>query len=107
MVSRQEDVNATASPLMVLIVAMFFAAFSSVDDPESTWSTVLSWIPPFSAILMPLRIASGVATPLQIVGTIVLMLLVTGALSVVGARIYRRSILRIGRVVTWKEAIGR
>ncbi len=36
-----------------------------------------------------------------------LMLLVTGALSVVGARIYRRSILRIGRVVTWKEAIGR
>ncbi|MGW3481127.1 ABC transporter permease [Rhodococcus indonesiensis] len=106
MVSRQEDVNATASPLMVLIVAMFFAAFSSVDDPESTWSTVLSWIPPFSAILMPLRIAAGVATPLQIVGTIVLMLLVTAALSVLGARIYRRSILRIGRVVTWKEAMG-
>lgn len=107
MVSRQEDVNATATPLTMLIIAMFFAAFSSVDDPEATWSTVLSWIPPFSAILMPLRIAAGVATPVQIVGTVVLMIVAIGALSVVSAKIYQRSILRIGRVVTWKEAIGR
>lgn len=46
MVSRQEDVNATASPLMVLIVIMFFSAFSSVSDPDGTVSNVLSWIRP-------------------------------------------------------------
>jgi len=107
MVSRQEDVNSTSGPLVMLILAMFFAAFSSVDDPEAGWSTTLSWIPPFSAILMPLRIAAGVATPVQIVGTIVLMLAAIGVLSVVAARIYQRSILRIGRTVTWKEALGR
>ncbi|MFZ2527948.1 MAG: ABC transporter permease [Rhodococcus sp. (in: high G+C Gram-positive bacteria)] len=107
MVSRQEDVNSTSGPLMIVILAMFFAAFSSVDDPEATWSTVLSWIPPFSAILMPLRIAAGVASPLQIVGTVVLMLATTALLGVVAAKIYQRSILRIGRTVTWKEALGR
>ncbi|MFD6893780.1 ABC transporter permease [Rhodococcus sp. NPDC060086] len=107
MVSRQEDVNATSGPLMFIILAMFFAAFSSIDNPEATWSTVLSWIPPFSAILMPLRIAAGVASPFQIVGTIVLMILVTAALAMVAAKIYQRSILRIGRTVTWKEALGR
>ncbi|MEZ5149738.1 ABC transporter permease [Rhodococcus zopfii] len=107
MVSRQEDVNSTSGPLMIIILAMFFAAFSSVDDPEATWSTVLSWIPPFSAILMPLRIAAGVASPFQIVGTIVLMIVVTALLGVVAAKIYQRSILRIGRTVTWKEALGR
>lgn len=107
MVSRQEDVNSTSGPLVMLILAMFFAAFSSVDDPEAGWSTTLSWIPPFSAILMPLRIAAGVATPVQIVGTIVLMILAVAALSVVAAKIYQRSILRIGRTVTWKEALGR
>jgi ABC-2 type transport system permease protein len=106
MVSRQEDVNSTSGPLMMIILVMFFAAFSSVDDPEATWSTVLSWIPPFSAILMPLRIAAGVATPVQIVGTVVLMLAATTILSVVAAKIYQRSILRIGRTVTWKEALG-
>lgn len=107
MVSRQEDVNSTSGPLVMLILAMFFAAFSSVDDPEAGWSTTLSWIPPFSAILMPLRIAAGVATPVQVVGTIVLMILAVAALSVVAAKIYQRSILRIGRTVTWKEALGR
>ncbi|MGX7723754.1 ABC transporter permease [Rhodococcus sp. 5G237] len=107
MVSRQEDVNSTSGPLVMLILAMFFAAFSSVDDPEAGWSTTLSWIPPFSAILMPLRIAAGVATPVQIVGTIVLMVAAIAVLSVIAARIYQRSILRIGRTVTWKEALGR
>ncbi|WP_420751383.1 ABC transporter permease [Rhodococcus sp. O3] len=107
MVSRQEDVNSTSGPLMIVILAMFLAAFSSVDDPDATWSTVLSWIPPFSAILMPLRIAAGVASPFQIVGTIVLMIAVTALLGVVAAKIYQRSILRIGRTVTWKEALGR
>lgn len=107
MVSRQEDVNSTAMPLMILIVAMFVVAFSTVDDPEGTTGTVLSWIPPFSAILMPLRIAAGVAGPGQIIGTIVIMIAVIGALSVVAAKIYQRSILRIGKVVSWKEALGR
>ncbi|WP_200174714.1 ABC transporter permease [Tomitella cavernea] len=107
MVSRQEDVNSTAMPLMILIVAMFIVAFSTVDNPDSTVGTVLSWIPPFSAILMPLRIAAGVTGPGQIVGTITIMLVVIGALSVVAAKIYQRSILRIGKVVGWKEALGR
>lgn len=107
MVSRQEDVNATAAPLMVLIIVMFFSAFSSVSNPEGTLSTVLSWIPPFSAILMPLRIAAGVASPIQVAVTIALMLAVTAGLSVLAAKIYQRSILRIGKVVSWKEALGR
>ncbi|MFD3810383.1 ABC transporter permease [Rhodococcus sp. NPDC058639] len=107
MVSRQEDVNSTSGPLMIVIIAMFFAAFSSIDDPEASWSTTLSWIPPFSAILMPLRIAAGVATPVQIVGTVLLMVAATALLSLVAAKIYQRSILRIGRTVTWKEALGR
>ncbi|KIQ13658.1 ABC transporter permease [Rhodococcus sp. MEB064] len=107
MVSRQEDVNSTTMPLLIVILAMFFAAFSSIDDPGATLPTVLSWIPPFSAILMPLRIAAGVASPVQVVGTIVLMIAATLILAVLAAKIYQRSILRIGRTVSWKEALGR
>lgn len=107
MVSRQEDVNATAMPLALLVMAMVGVASVSVGNPEGQLSNVLSWIPPFSAILMPLRIAAGVATGTQIVGTIVLMLLVTVALSMIAAKIYQRSILRIGKIVSWKEAFGR
>lgn len=107
MVSRQEDVNSTTMPLLILIMAMFFAAFYSVSDPESTLSNVLSWIPPFSAIMMPLRVAAGVASPVQIVGSALLMVITTAILAVGAAKIYQRSILRIGKTVSWKEAFSR
>ncbi|MGO4201831.1 ABC transporter permease [Rhodococcus sp. TAF43] len=107
MVSRQEDVNSTAMPLTILVMAMFFSAFTAVQDPDGTLSNVLSWIPPFSAILMPLRIAAGVASPAQIAGTIALMLVVTVAMSALAARIYQRSILRMGKTVSWREALAR
>nr|WP_296768273.1 ABC transporter permease [Rhodococcus sp. (in: high G+C Gram-positive bacteria)] len=107
MVSRQEDVNSTTMPLLLVIMAMFFAAFYSVGDPESTLSNVLSWVPPFSAVMMPLRIAAGVAPVYQIVGTALIMAGTTAGLAVVAAKIYQRSILRIGKTVTWKEAFAR
>ncbi|AJW40536.1 ABC transporter permease [Rhodococcus sp. 05-339-2] len=107
MVSRQEDVNSTTMPLLILIMAMFFAAFYSVSDPESTLANTLSWIPPFSAIMMPLRIAAGVTSPMQIVGSAVLMVVTTAILAMGAAKIYQRSILRIGKTVSWKEAFAR
>ncbi|MEH6794775.1 MAG: ABC transporter permease [Rhodococcus sp. (in: high G+C Gram-positive bacteria)] len=107
MVSRQEDVNSTTMPLLILIMAMFFAAFYSVSDPESTLANTLSWIPPFSAIMMPLRIAAGVTSPVQIVGSAVLMVITTAILAMGAAKIYQRSILRIGKTVSWKEAFSR
>ncbi|MFD1810749.1 ABC transporter permease [Rhodococcus gannanensis] len=107
MVSRQEDVNSTSMPLMLVIMAMFFSAFSAVGDPDGTVSSVLSWIPPFSAILMPLRIAAGVASPMQIIATVAIMIAATVLAATVAAKVYQRSILRVGATVSWREAFGR
>lgn len=54
---------------------------------------------------MPLRVAAGVTGPVQIVGSILLMLVTTGALAVVAARIYEGSVLRTGKRVGWREAV--
>lgn len=105
LVSRQEDVNSSTSPLTVLIVAMFLVASVAVRDPDGTLGSVLSWVPPFSAILMPLRIAAGVATPAQVAATIALMIAVTAGLSLLAARIYERSVLRTGGAVSWRQAL--
>lgn len=107
MVSRQEDVNSTAGPLMLSLFVLYGAAFYYVGSPDATPAVVLSWIPPFSAILMPLRIADGSATGLQIAGTVGLMLAAVAVLAWVGARIYERSVLRTGTTVPWREALGR
>lgn len=107
MVSRQEEIGATTTPLTILVIAMFALAQAAVADPTGTVSSVVSWIPPFSAILMPLRIAAGVTGWVQVVLTVALMLAVTAALTVLAARIYARSVLRQGKRVSWRQALGR
>lgn len=107
LVSRQEEVSGTTAPLTVLVVGMFLVAQATLQDPGGTLSSILSWIPPFSAILMPLRIAAGVTGPLQVVVTVLLMVASTSLLAVLAAKIYRRSVLRTGTRVSWKQAVGR
>ena len=105
LVSRQEDVNSAATPITTLIMVGYVLAQVTLADPGGAVASVMSWIPPFSAMLMPLRIASGTANLVQIVGSAVLMLLATVALAMVAARIYERSVLRTGTRVSWREAL--
>lgn len=107
MVSRQEDIGSTTTPLTLLVIVMFVLAQVALSSPDGTLSNVMAWIPPFSAILMPLRIAAGVTGPVQVVGSVLLMVLVITALAQVSAKIYERSVLRAGLRVRWKQAIGR
>jgi len=105
LVSRQEDVNAAAGPITVLIIVMYLLAQATLNNPGGTLASVMSWIPPFSAMLMPLRIAAGVTNPMQIIGSALLMLAVIAGLAVAGATVYERSVLRTGTRVTWKHAL--
>lgn len=106
MVSRQEDVNSVATPITMLVLVSYFLAQVSVQDPGGTVASVMSWIPPFSAMIMPLRIAAGTTGVEQIVGSAALMLVATAALAVAAARIYERSVLRTGKRVSLREAVG-
>jgi ABC-2 type transport system permease protein len=105
LVSRQEDVNSAATPITALVMVGYVLAQVTLAEPRGTVASVMSWIPPFSAMLMPLRIASGTSSLVQIVGSAVLMLVVTAALARVAARIYERSVLHTGSRVSWRDAL--
>ena len=107
LVSRQEDINAAGTPIMVFVMSSYLVAQVTFADPGGTIASVMSWIPPFSAMSMPLRVAAGTTSMVQIVGSAVLMMLATAALALVSARVYERSVLRIGKRVSWREALGR
>ena len=105
LVSRQEDVNSAATPITALVMVGYVLAQVTLAEPSGTVASVMSWIPPFSAMLMPLRIASGTSSLAQIIGSAVLMLVVTAALARVAARIYERSVLHTGSRVSWRDAL--
>ncbi|MFE7203719.1 ABC transporter permease [Pseudonocardia alni] len=105
LVSRQEDVNTTTGPLMMLLFAMYGVSFWFLGSPDSAVLGVLSWIPPFPAMLMPLMIADGSATAGHVAGSALVMLVALVLLAKAGARVYERSVLRIGATVPWREAL--
>ncbi len=88
--TRTEDVQMTSTPLTMLTMAVFFSALLA----GGTAQVVLSFVPPFSAILMPMRVLEGSAAWWQ--ALLALAILVgTAALVVRGAaRLYQRSLLQ-------------
>lgn len=96
LVSRQEEVGSVISPLTMLIMMAYFVAFFAVSEPTGTVATVVSLIPPFSSMVMPVRMAAA-EVPLWEVGlSMALMVAATLAVLSFGAKVYERAVLRTG-----------
>ena len=104
-VSRQEELQNTAAPLNLLMIASFFVAFSSsVGGGDSTLARVSSFLPPVAPLVMPVRIAGGDAALWEIGLSLVIMLVSTVAVVVLAARLYEGAILRTGARVKLRDA---
>jgi len=97
-VTRQEDLQTTMTPLTILIVASFFIGISATSNPDSTLAVVASLLPFSSPLVMPTRIALGEASWWEIVASVVVSLAATAALIPLATTIYSRALLRSGRV---------
>jgi ABC-2 type transport system permease protein len=104
-VSRQEDAQAAAAPISMLFLAAYLVVFSVSSDPGGGVATVLSIIPFFAPLLMPLRIASGVAPAWQIALSAVLLVGTAYAVIRVAGRVYAQTLLHRGSRVRWKQAL--
>jgi ABC-2 type transport system permease protein len=107
MVSRQEDVSSVALPVILVLVAAWILALTvAAPDPGSVGTTVLSFIPLFSPVIMPVRIAAGVAPFWQVAISVVLVIGTIFLLAAIAGRIYRNSVLRVGGRVKFSDALG-
>ncbi len=104
LVSRTEELQNALVPVNLTIFASFFISIGALDDPDSGLSVVASILPFSSALAMPVRIALGAATPIQIVASIVALVVGTAALVPLSSRLYEGSILRTGTRVKLREA---
>lgn len=104
LVDRQEEIGAVVGPLSAVLVAAYLVGQSV---PESTLATVLAYVPLTSPMVMPSRIALGVATPTEIVGSLVLGFAAVVIVARLAVVVYRRAIVRTGRRVRLREVLGR
>ena len=88
MVSRVEDAQQAAGPLIFLAIAGYFIAFTGLNDPDAQWVVVLSVIPFFSPYLMPARMLLTSPSAGEIVLALVLLVLTLALALAIASRIY-------------------
>jgi ABC-2 type transport system permease protein len=103
LVSRQEDVAATTTPVTMLVMIPYFMVIFFNDN--ATVLTVMSYVPFSAPVGMPVRLFVGSADWWEPLASLLLLVATTAVVIVVGARVYRNSLLRTGARVPLREAL--
>ena len=98
--SRTEDIQSTSTPITSLMVLMYFGALFLDGTPR----VVGSFVPPVSAILMPMRVLEGEAAWWEPLVALLLLVGLAAVLILVGERIYRRALLQTGGKLSVRQA---
>ena len=98
--SRAEDLQTTATPLSFLMMGVFFGAFLF----EGVVQTIASYVPPFSIVLMPIRVLNGDAAVWEPIIALGILVAAMSATVVFAERLYRRALLQTQGRVTLKQA---
>ncbi|MGO1051019.1 ABC transporter permease [Crossiella sp. CA198] len=106
LVARQEEVSSVVQPVMMAAVLPAVLTFLMLPrSPDSVLLEVLSMIPPFAPIIMPARIAMGVAPGWEIAVSVVLTVAGLFAFIRLAGRIYSSAVLRTGGRVKLRDAL--
>ena len=98
--SRNEDLQSTATPVTMLLLGVFLgSAFL-----EGRAETIGSFVPPLSAVAMPVRLVNGEAQWWEAVLALGLLLALAAALVLVAERIYRRALMQSGGQLSMRQA---
>jgi len=103
LVSRQEDVQATVTPVTMLVMIPYFLMIFLNGNPLAM--TIMSYVPFSAAVAMPFRIFLSDASWWEPLLSLLVLLLSTAAVILLAARIYRNALLRTGARVSLRDAL--
>ncbi|MEJ2853813.1 MULTISPECIES: ABC transporter permease [unclassified Saccharothrix] len=106
LVSRQEELQSVLTPISMAVVIAFVVGINlMIQDASDALVAVLSVLPPFAPILMPGRMAMGVAPTWQVLLAVVLALAAIAAITWLGGRVYANAVLRTGARVRLRDVL--
>ena len=103
LVSRVEDVQQMISPMVWLVVIGFMMAMFGLSTPEAGFVKVTSFIPPFTPMLMFLRVGMVEVPVWEVALSIGLLVATIIAVALFGARVYRGGVLMYGQGSSFKN----
>ncbi len=103
LVSRIEDVQQMITPMTFVVVAGFMIAMFGLNQPDTTFITITSYIPFFTPMLMFMRVGMlTLPTWEPILGILILIVSIV-LLAIFGARVYKGGVLMYGKSSSFKD----
>lgn len=103
LVSRVEDVQSMITPMTMLVVIAFMLAMFGLGNPEASFVKITSFIPPFTPMLMFLRVGMLDVPAWEVAVSIGLLIATIVVLAVFGAKVYRGGVLMYGKGSSYKN----
>jgi ABC-2 type transport system permease protein len=100
--SRQEDLQHTMTPMMMIVMGIYFLTFSA----SGTFQTVLSYVPLANVVAMPVRVLGGEAQWWEPVVSLAILAAFAVVALLVCERAFRGALLQTGGRLSWKQALG-
>lgn len=105
MVSSEQDSQQAQMPVTFLLMIGMFAILAVTSDPRGSTSSLMTMVPFWSPMLMPLRYFLGGATLGQVGISIGILLVSTLLVVRIAAKIYRVGILMYGKRPSLRELV--
>jgi len=104
-VSKPEDVQSANTPVALLAVVGFYLSYFSMMSPGSNINVFASLFPLSAPFCMPFRIMMGTATPIQIVGSLAILIVCVWLVAKISIKVYSSAILNYGTKLSIKDAL--
>lgn len=105
LVGRQQEVGQVTALPAILLLAGYVMSTAVASDPGAGWVAVLSVLPPFAPMMMPVRVAVGGVPAAQMALALVLTVGAGAGTIWTGARVYTGGITRTGSRIGLREAL--
>ncbi len=102
LVERQEEAGSSVGGLSVCLVGSYLIGQTAADSPLGT---VLAYLPFSSPMVEPARLALGVSSSVEVIGSLAVSLATLFAMAKLAATIYRRAVVHTGRRLRLREAL--
>lgn len=94
LVHRQDELSQVLMPLTLVVLGSLVVGLSSLTAPAGMLAEVLTWVPPFTPIVVLVRFVLGAISTTETVAALALLAVATALSLRVGGRLYRSGVLR-------------
>ena len=105
LVSKTEDIGSSVGPIVMIFMVAFLISIYGLNNGDSTLIKVCSYIPFASPMTMIVRVATGYATSIEFIISLLILIASIVLAGICGAKIYRMATLMYGNPVKLKNAL--